>query len=120
MYSLTTKGQIAVAIANSGKTPALDVGISEMAFGYSDNTTLAPQKTILRMTVAPNASDDTMFVGAPEGNPTAKVYLRFVIEYWDIFQKRGIDPPHTTMFCGYYPTTQSPFFFNSNGCSTMD
>jgi hypothetical protein len=42
-----------------------------------------------------------------------------VIEYRDIFQKAS-DRPHSTSFCGYYPTTQPPFFFNSSGCGTMN
>jgi hypothetical protein len=72
---------------------------------------LAPLTKIQRTVESPGSMDDTLFVGIPRTPEGDKVYIRFLIEYWDIFQK-PIDTPHRTMFCGYYPTTQPPFFFN--------
>jgi hypothetical protein len=118
-YSLTTKGGITVTLANTGKTPALDVGITQGGMDKSDN----PKMDILiprRMVIAPGSNDDTIFIEVLPRDPKISLYVRFVIQYWDVFQNRGIDPPHSTTFCGYYPTTQPPFFFNSSGCGTMD
>jgi hypothetical protein len=119
-YSTESAGQITVALANSGKTPALDAGITKDSFGDFDNPILSSPGAIDRMTVAPATTSDTLFLSVPPTNQKSKVYIRFVIEYWDIFQKRGIDPPHATVFCGYYPTTQPPFFFNTSGCGAMN
>jgi hypothetical protein len=118
-YSLTGKGRITVAIANSGKTPALYVDMTRAGFGPSPNPDYSSTILAASMTIAPGSSDDEMFIDVPPADPDKTVYLRFVIEYWDIFQQ-ATDKPHETVFCGYYPTTQPPFFFNTTGCSTMN
>jgi hypothetical protein len=117
-YFLNRDGQITITLANSGKTPALEVGIAKASFGPVLNALLARPHEVGRMTIAPGSATDTMFISVPPEDPRTKVYLRIIIEYWDIFQKRT-DPPRSTAFCGYYPTTQPPFFFNSNSCGTM-
>lgn len=118
-YSLTENGSIVIDIHNTGKTPALDVGVAEVGFGQKENPRLDRVKSVERMTESPGSENDALFADFPAADPSSKIYIRFVIEYWDVFQKRG-DPPHITSFCGYYPTKRPPYFFNSNGCSTMN
>ena len=118
-YSLTGKGRITVAIANSGKTPALYVDMTRAGFGQSPNPEYSSTILAASMTIAPGSGDDEMFIDVPPADPDKKVYLRFAIEYRDIFQQTT-DKPHETVFCGYYPTTQPPFFFNTTGCSAMN
>lgn len=118
-YSLTAKGRITVAIANSGRTPALYVDMTKVGFGPLPNPESSSTILGASMTIAPGSSDDEMFIDVPPANPDKMVYLRFVIEYRDIFQQ-PTDKPHETVFCGYYPTTQPSFFFNTTGCGTMN
>jgi hypothetical protein len=118
-YSLSQTGSITIDIKNSGKTPALDVGVIKVGFGYEENPPLKVVNKLYRLTEGPNSENDALFASVPQSDTSRTIYVRFVIQYWDVFQKRG-EPPRMTIFCGYYPSPKPPFFFNSSGCSTMN
>lgn len=118
-YSINNPGDVVVELANTGKTPALNAAITGGNFSFLPNFGLEPLKEIKRMVIAPNSNTDEMFLPIPPMNATTKIYVRFKIEYRDVFQK-PTDEPHSTTFCGYYPSTKPPFFFNCDGGGTMN
>ncbi|WP_353072605.1 hypothetical protein [Tunturiibacter gelidiferens] len=116
-YSENVPGEATVAIANTGKTPALNVGIS---IGNVSVGATSPDLRIVkgnRTVQPPGDNGNALFLSIPPTPSGRKIYLRFAIDYWDVFQK-PTDRPHTTSFCGYYPSTQPPFFFNCPDVTT--
>ena len=111
-YSAAQWGQVDVEVVNTGKTPALDAGIALAGIGETEKSIIMkPAAENFRKAIAPGASTpDFYYIGLPP-NTASRIYIRFIIEYRDIFQTPR-DAPHTTEFCGYYPATRPPFFFN--------
>jgi hypothetical protein len=119
-YTAKTAGEATVMIANTERTPALNVAIVKSGFSLDREPELLPASPMIQMVEAPGSTEDTIFIGIPPTPEGTRIYIKFVIEYWDVFQKLT-DPPHTTTFCGFYPTTRPPFFFNCpNSASTMN
>jgi|HubBroStandDraft_4_1064222.scaffolds.fasta_scaffold18722_3 hypothetical protein len=122
-YSATSEGKIGIRIINSGKTPALRTDLITASFGQTSDAKLHLVTPSVAMAIGPGIGDATLVLDVPPSDPTAKVYLHFVIQYWDIFQKPN-DRPHYTLFCGYYsPPAQTPGFFStadSVGCNAMN
>jgi hypothetical protein len=109
-YSAIQPGEITVEIANSGKTPGLDTSIAEGGMTSYPYPPLGKNKKLQRIVEPPGSNGDTMYIQIPATSAN-KIYLRFAIQYWDVFQKSS-DPPHKTTFCGFYPTSRPPNFFN--------
>ena len=106
-YSRTEEGQITINVVNTGKTPAKRAGIVAVAMGDNENPKWGKvADPILRMVVAPNVTDDDFYITVPYSDPSATLHLKFVLEYWDVFDNRR------TTFCGHYPSKVPPFFWN--------
>jgi len=116
-YSLTQHGEVTVSISNNGKTPALDAYIVNAGMGTTPNLIMTPVSP--KSTVIASAGDVQFYLDMPPNPTGVKIYIKVVIRYLDIFQK-STDKPHSTIFCGYYPTTQPPHFFSCDHGGWMD
>jgi hypothetical protein len=116
--------EFSITTVNTGKTPALEVGLVEINVGDSETHVVKTLHRSERTVVGPNSN--AVFFAATNPVPregilafqTGKthLYVRCRIEYRDIFGN-GI---HPTYFCAYYPTTKPPFFFNCSGGNFMN
>jgi hypothetical protein len=115
-WSDTTVGTITVSVSNSGKTPAINARITKLSIKPFP----VSKDPYPLMNIAPQSSNDSFYIPVLPGTDK-KANIRFVIEYWDVFQKLS-DPPHTTSFCGYYPVVRiaqtGNHFLNDIGCRT--
>ncbi len=123
-FSKTESAEMTVNFTNTGKTPALNCGVTKKAVSFSaDKLQFMPVPKPFKSVVAPG-SEDATFLNVPPvpeiadaiAQHSVTVYLGIVIEYDDIFGKH-----HSTKFCGFYPTMRPPFFFNcEHGGSDMN
>ncbi len=110
---------ISINTFNTGKTPAVDLGLVDTSVGHDETTIDRAAPSNDRTVVAPNNnhvfytqatySDDgirALMTGA------ARIYVRGHLQYKDIW---GLS--HETTFCVYYPTGQplSNFFNCTSG-----
>jgi len=120
-YSPTKSGEVTVWLANSGKTPAIATGIKEASWGSTKNSSFMPILGNTPIAIAPGSTDNELYINIPAGDTNLTFYLRFTIEYRDIFQDRS-QKPHIATFCGYYPNPRSPNLenFAAPGCGEMN
>jgi len=118
-YTPTQKGEITVDLGNTGKTPAINLYAGSSGFNVSPNMPLHPTKPIIHTVIAPGTPGDQIYFGLPPNPETLKLYIRFTLYYWDVFQKPS-DQPHSTTFCGYYPSGRQNFLANCAEGAAMD
>lgn len=119
-YSLDSNGEITIALANTGKTPALRTRITRAGFAATENVPMKPTRQTGWTTQAPGSTLNTMTFGLPPVSANAVIFIRFEVSYRVVFQKKD-DPPHVTAFCGFYPTSTPPLFYDCpHGGSSMN
>jgi len=120
--------QVSVTAINTGKTPALNMVVSDFGMGpietdrrrdliihYSAHEVIAPNNT--NTVLATATYDDESIRGILAG--AIRIYVRGRLVYKDVF---GLT--HQTKFCAYYPNNGSPtsstYFFNCKSGNSMD
>ena len=120
--------QISIIGLNTGKTPTLDLSLTEVRVGPSETDTsrdfifsipdrevVAPNNTDVFYATVKYSDDSIKAIMAA----TIRIYIHGILEYRDVFGS-----PHRTTFCAYYPTdgpdSAVGHFFNCRTGNSMN